>query len=107
MFGDTMYSLNNNPILYPHQITLLSLFFALPFGRQFFFTGGSALAAFYLVHRESQDLDFFSLDPFDALVLRAAMQEIANTTQSNMTNHKLTMKFFLKTKKKLGDKRLI
>jgi hypothetical protein len=31
----------------------------------FFLTGGTALAVFYLFHRVSDDLDFFSLDPFD------------------------------------------
>lgn len=29
-------------------------------GKQFYFTGGTALSAFYLHHRESEDLDFFS-----------------------------------------------
>lgn len=28
--------------------------------KQFYFTGGTALSAFYLHHRESEDLDFFS-----------------------------------------------
>jgi len=82
-----MYRLDNNSILYPHQIKLLSLFFTSPFGKSFFFTGGTALAAFYLAHRESQDLDFFSLQPFDTFVLRITIQEIANKTQSTMTMH--------------------
>ncbi len=82
-----MYSLHSNPILYPHQIKLLSLFFASPFGKPFFLTGGTALSAFYLAHRESQDLDFFSLKPFDTLALRTTIQEIADKTQSTMTMH--------------------
>lgn len=80
-----MYRLRNNPILYPHQITLLSLFFSSPFAKQFFFTGGTALSAFYFAHRESQDLDLFSLQTFDTFVLRTTMQEIADKTQSAMT----------------------
>lgn len=84
-FGDTMYSLNNNPILLPHQITILQLFFALPFAKPFFLTGGTCLSAFYLAHRESQDLDFFSLSPFDSLVLRTTMREIADKTHANMS----------------------
>lgn len=80
-----MYRLHNNPILYPYQIKLLSLFFTSPFGKPFFFTGGTALSAFYLAHRESQDLDFFSLKPFDTLALRTTMQEIADKTQSTLT----------------------
>lgn len=85
MSGDIMYKLHNNPILYPYQIQLLSLFFASPFGKPFFLTGGTALSAFYLAHRESQDLDFFSLQPFDTLALRTTIQEIADKTQSTMT----------------------
>lgn len=79
-----MYSLKGNPILLPHQVNILQLFFASPFGKTFFFTGGTCLAAFYLAHRESQDLDFFSLSPFDSLVLRATLQEIADKTRATM-----------------------
>lgn len=70
MYGVTMSNLDKNRILYPHQIAILKLFFASPFSRSFFLTGGTALSAFYLFHRESQDLDFFSLKPFDTLLLR-------------------------------------
>lgn len=82
-----MYRLHNNPILHPHQITLLSLFFATPFAKTFFLTGGTALSAFYTAHRESQDLDFFSLKPYDSLTLRTTMQEIAKKTKSSITIH--------------------
>ena len=33
--------------------------------KQFYFTGGTALSAIYLHHRESEDLDFFSESDFD------------------------------------------
>lgn len=33
--------------------------------KQFYFTGGTALSAFYLHHRESDDLDFFSESDFE------------------------------------------
>lgn len=85
VFGAIMYKLRNNPILYPHQTTLLSLFFSSPFGKSFFFTGGTCLSAFYFAHRESQDLDFFSLQTFDTLALRTTMQEIADKTQSTLS----------------------
>lgn len=78
------YNLQNNPILYPYQIKILSLFSVSPFAKPFFLTGGTALAAFYLGHRESQDLDFFSLEPFDPLLLQATMQEIADKTNSEL-----------------------
>lgn len=82
-----MYKLHNNPILHPHQVTLLSLFFASPFSKPFFLTGGTALSAFYLAHRESEDLDFFSLQPFDTLALNTTIREIAGKTASSMTMH--------------------
>ena len=36
-----------------------------PFFEQFYFTGGTALSAFYLQHRYSEDLDFFTQRKFD------------------------------------------
>ena len=36
---------------------------------QFYFTGGAALSAFYLNHRKSEDLDFFSEKKFDPQVI--------------------------------------
>ncbi len=36
-----------------------------PFFTDFYFTGGTALSAFYLGHRYSEDLGFFSKDKFD------------------------------------------
>lgn len=36
---------------------------------QFYFTGGTALSTFYLQHRESEDLDFFSRNKFNNQVI--------------------------------------
>ncbi len=97
-----MYKPTNNPILYPHQIKILSLFFKSDFGKPFFLTGGTALAGFYLAHRESQDLDFFSLEPFDTLALQTTLQEIAAETEAEVTSsHRSQMfnEFFLSNKK--------
>jgi len=80
-----MYSLKDNPILLPHQVNILQLFFASPFAKPFFLTGRTCLAAFYLAHRESQDLDFFSLSPFDSLALKTTLQEIADKTHASMS----------------------
>ncbi len=53
-------------ILTPTQIRLLERFAQEPFIRDtFYFTGGTPLAAFYLQHRYSEDLDFFSENEFD------------------------------------------
>jgi len=38
------------------------------FAKQFCLTGGTALAGFYLFHRYSEDLDFFSEEEVDARI---------------------------------------
>lgn len=48
-------------ILTPLQSAFLNEFFKQSAGQEFFFTGGTALAAFYLYHRYSDDLDLFTL----------------------------------------------
>src|SRR3990167_9469892 len=77
MCGDMQYNLANNPILTPYQVEILKLFFATDFSRTFFLTGGTALSAFYLAHRDSKDLDLFSIAPFDAQLLDLTIAEIA------------------------------
>ncbi len=48
--------------LTPLQLSVLQHFFATETGQKFYLTGGTALAAFYLHHRVSVDLDLFTLD---------------------------------------------
>jgi hypothetical protein len=55
--------------LTPLQASVLESVFAAAAGQQFYLTGGTALAAFYLHHRVSIDLDLFTLDD---LALREA-----------------------------------
>lgn len=43
----------------------------------FYFTGGTALSAVYLHHRESEDLDFFSQDKFGSETVEDFIKEIA------------------------------
>lgn len=47
---------------------------------QFYFTGGTALSAFYLNHRESEDLDFFSEKKFDS---RIVLEKISQWSKEN------------------------
>ena len=47
-------------ILTPFQIEVLKRFARTPLNKTFFLTGGTALSAFYLQHRLSEDLDFFT-----------------------------------------------
>lgn len=42
---------------------------------QFYFTGGTALSAYYLNHRESEDLDFFSKTRFENQVIFTLMED--------------------------------
>lgn len=53
-------SISDNPILTHEQKDLLIRFRDSALCRRFYLTGGTALAAFYLHHRLSEDLDFFS-----------------------------------------------
>lgn len=47
-----------------------------PFAENFYLTGGTALSAFYLKHRLSEDLDFFSEKEFDVIVIDAFLKKI-------------------------------
>lgn len=79
-----MFKLKNNPVLTSYQTQILKTFFASNLAKQFFLTGGTALAAFYLGHRQSNDLDFFTLREFDSLRLEKLISLIANKTLSTV-----------------------
>lgn len=49
-------------LLTPLQKAFLNEFFKQPVGQEFFLTGGTALAEFYLRHRYSEDIDLFTLN---------------------------------------------
>ena len=78
------FKLENNPILAPYQIKILKLFFKSVLGKTFFLTGGTALAAFYLAHRESKDLDLFSIDAFDGRRLDETIEGIARDMKARV-----------------------
>lgn len=64
-------------ILDARQFEFLSIVRATPFLRDnFYLTGGTALAGFYLSHRYSEDLDFFSEEEIDLLNLNSALKKI-------------------------------
>ncbi len=79
-----MYRLHKNPILTSYQIQILEIFFRSGFGKDFFLTGGTALSAFYFAHRESKDLDFFTLKPYDYKSMQAVMQSIADKLEATI-----------------------
>ncbi|MBI1971558.1 MAG: nucleotidyl transferase AbiEii/AbiGii toxin family protein [Candidatus Wildermuthbacteria bacterium] len=64
-------------ILTEKQISLLQEIGQRQFVAQnFYLTGGTALAGFYLHHRYSEDLDFFSENEFDILQIDIVLREI-------------------------------
>lgn len=63
-------------ILTPEQGRLINFLKAKsPFTQRFYLTGGTALSAFYLNHRYSEDLDFFSEQPIDLISLNGLLRE--------------------------------
>lgn len=65
--------MGKNSILNKHQIEVLNAFSKeKELSSVFYFTGGTALSEYYLKHRQSVDLDFFSFEKFDPqIILRA------------------------------------
>ena len=65
-------------LLTPLQRRLLREIGQSPLKEEFFLTGGTALAALYLHHRYSVDLDLFTENPTGVAQVPPAMQEIAS-----------------------------
>jgi hypothetical protein len=73
-------------VLTPLQQDSLAVFFADPIARRFWLTGGTALAAFYLGHRPSDDLDLFTLDTESLDEVRRVMPNIAKESKCELTS---------------------
>lgn len=81
-----------NEWLTPLQQTFLQRFFDSASGQRFFLTGGTCLAAFYLHHRQSDDLDLFTLDDLalpeaDILVPQLATELDCRIGRARRTEH--------------------
>ena len=63
-------------ILKGWQKKVIAFLFSIPDFKLFYLTGGTALAAFYLKHRFSDDLDFFSSEKVDAVFVHNLAQKI-------------------------------
>ncbi len=68
--------INNNKILTAVQKSFLSEFEKSELREVFRLTGGTALSAFYLEHRLSEDIDFFSKEKVPLTVLGAFLKSI-------------------------------
>jgi predicted nucleotidyltransferase component of viral defense system len=64
-------------ILTPFQQQLLRAIGQTQIAENFYLTGGTALAAYFLQHRLSEDLDFFSSDPNAVRLVKAPLQAVA------------------------------
>lgn len=86
-------------ILTPFQKTFLLLISQnKKLALKFYLSGGTALAEFYLQHRFSEDLDFFSPDEFNLVPIQAFLKQVAvklNLSKIEYRNFMGIQTFFL------------
>lgn len=68
----------------PLQKTIFDKFSKERHLKQFYFTGGTALSAIYLHHRESEDMDFFSKDDFSNTITDEFVKKVAKATKTTI-----------------------
>jgi hypothetical protein len=68
-----------SPDLSPGQQLLLDRLAASDLGEVFYLSGGTALSAFHLHHRRSDDLDLFSRTPFDVQSVLRLVRSVSQT----------------------------
>jgi predicted nucleotidyltransferase component of viral defense system len=86
--------IENNPILTKHQKILLENFAKWFGASKFYVTGGTALSAFYLGHRLSEDLDFFTEDEVETELILTFLKSIPEVQDLNL-ERKFDRKIFL------------
>lgn len=92
-------------ILSEFQKETLSLFKKTPLAKNYYLAGGTALAEYYLHHRKSEDLDFFTQDELSLL----SLQKFVGSIQSHIQLDKIEYQhgfglytFFLYPKKEVA-----
>ncbi|MEN8253184.1 MAG: nucleotidyl transferase AbiEii/AbiGii toxin family protein [Patescibacteria group bacterium] len=65
-------------ILTPQQKLALELISKTNLAKEFYFSGGTALAHYYLQHRKSEDLDFFKEEEFDPQEITISIKSLKN-----------------------------
>jgi predicted nucleotidyltransferase component of viral defense system len=89
-------------ILSKNQINLLTLLSNEKLiSDSFYLSGGTALAEFYLQHRLSEDLDFFSEQEFDPMFISSTLKKIQNKAGIIKVNYEQSFNrnlFFLELK---------
>lgn len=86
--------IRDNPILNKKQKLLLHKFKRWSEAEKFYMTGGTALSAFYLQHRLSDDLDFFSEDAVNGEVILSFLRTIPGIKDLHL-ERKFDRKIFL------------
>jgi predicted nucleotidyltransferase component of viral defense system len=71
-------------ILTPFQKQLLKAIGYSDLARHFYLTGGTALAAFFLQHRFSEDLDFFTDDPNAINLVRFSLEPLCEVMTAQL-----------------------
>ena len=89
-----MDQIENNPILTEQQKILLKQFMVWPHASVFYLTGGTVLSAFYLHHRLSEDLDFFTEDDVEAEPILTFLRSIPEVQELKI-ERKFDRKIFL------------
>lgn len=89
-----MNKIENNPILTEQQKILLKRFIAWPHASVFYLTGGTALSAFYLHHRLSDDLDFFTEGDVETDPILSLLRSISEVQELKLET-KFDRKVFL------------
>lgn len=74
-------------ILTPQQIKVLDILSSDPeFQNNFYFTGGTVLAEYYLKHRLSEDLDFFSESDIDGIWITSLAKILKSKLKAEKTD---------------------
>lgn len=81
----------SNELLSPLQRDFLERFFRQR--QDFFLTGGTALAAFYLFHRRSEDIDLFTLDAKGMEGIQSIAMAVAGEINASLTPITVTPQF--------------
>ena len=86
------------PILTGNQKIILAEVVKEEFFKQFYFTGGTALSAFYLNHRESEDLDFFSESKFELQPIYSFFENLGKVHKFEFTAEFMEVVYILRLK---------
>lgn len=90
--------IENNRILTPAQLTFLKEFIQSNLRQSFRLTGGTALSAFYMEHRFSEDLDFFSREQTTFHFINDSLKRMTSISETTYTKQFDRNMFHIKLK---------